>query len=182
MHSIFSPASVQARAVTGLWWWMFGIGLTIWLGVAALAIYAAVSHRGERASDDLMHISAAEHQRLERGVGTGVFLTVLVLAGFLTYDFGVGRALAQHPQRALTIDVTGHQWWWEVQYEDPDPSKRIATANEIHVPVGEMIQFKLRAADVIHSFWVPYLQVKRDLVPGYTSTHLFRADTAGIYR
>src|SRR3569623_2125515 len=129
-----------------------------------------------------MHISAAEHQRLERFVGTGVCLTVLVLAGFLTYDFGVGRALAQHPQRALTIDVTGHQWWWEVQYEDPNPSKRVGTANEIHVPVGEPIQIKLRAADVIHSFWAPNLNGKQDLVPGYLATLWFKADTAGVYR
>ena len=69
-----------------------------------------------------------------------------------------------------------------MQYEDPDPSKRVGTANEIHVPVGEPVQFKLRAADVIHSFWAPNLNGKRDLIPGYVSTLWFKADTAGIYR
>jgi cytochrome c oxidase subunit 2 len=161
---------------------MFGVGLVIWLGVAALAVYAAHARHGERGADDLMHVSAATHQRIERTVATGVFLTVLVLAGFLIYDFGVGRALAQHPQQALTIDVTGHQWWWEVQYEDPDPSKRVGTANEIHVPVGVNVQLKLRAADVIHSFWAPNLNGKQDLIPGYQATLWFRADTAGVYR
>jgi cytochrome c oxidase subunit 2 len=109
-------------------------------------------------------------------------VTVLILLSFLAYDFSVGRLLAQHPDVALTIDVVGHQWWWEVTYEDPDPSKRVGTANEIHVPVGEPVQLKLRAADVIHSFWVPNLNGKRDLIPGYVTTLWFTADTAGVYR
>jgi heme/copper-type cytochrome/quinol oxidase subunit 2 len=108
MHSLFDPASPQARAVASLWWWMAGVGGVIWLGVAALAVYAAVRGRGTRAADDLMHIPAESHRRIEHVVTAGVVITVLILAGFLTYDFSVGRLLAQHPQRALTIDVTGH--------------------------------------------------------------------------
>jgi cytochrome c oxidase subunit II len=182
MHSVFSPGSPQAAAVATLWWWMFGVGLVIWLGVASLAIYAARVKRGERGSDDLIHVSEGTHRRMERVVGIGAFATVLVLAAFLVFDFTVGRLLAERPQRALTIDVVGHQWWWEVMYEDPDPSKRVGTANEIHVPVGEPIQFKLRAADVIHSFWAPNLNGKRDLIPGYVSSMWFKADTPGVYR
>jgi cytochrome c oxidase subunit 2 len=165
---------------------MFGAGMVIWLGVASLAIYAAIAGNregnAERGSDDLMHLPPAARKRFERLVSGGVFVTFLVLAAFLAYDFSVGRLLAQHPERALTIDVTGHQWWWEVLYENPDPSKRIGTANEIHVPVGEPVQFKLAAADVIHSFWAPSLNGKRDLIPGYVTTLWFRADTAGVYR
>src|SRR4051812_48159742 len=122
MHSIWTPGSPQAAAVAGLWWWMFGAGMVVWLGVAALALYAGRAKRGQRESDDLMHVPAATHRKMERIVGAGVFVTILILGGFLAYDFSVGRLLAQHPQRALTIDVVGHQWWWEVQYEDPDPS------------------------------------------------------------
>jgi cytochrome c oxidase subunit 2 len=140
------------------------------------------SRRGRLESDSLNHITPDEHRRAERWVSVAAFVTVLILAGFLVYDFVAGRALAQHPQLALTIDVTGHQWWWEVQYEDPNPSKIVSTANEIHVPVGQPVQFKLRATDVIHSFWAPNLNGKRDLIPGYTTTLWFQADSAGIYR
>jgi cytochrome c oxidase subunit 2 len=182
MHAIWNPASPQARAVAGLWWWMFGVGLVVWLGVTTLALYAARARRGHREADDLMHVSPVTHRRMERTVAAGVCITILILATFLVYDFSVGRLLAEHPQRALTIDVVGHQWWWEVTYEDPDPSKRLGTANEIHVPVGETVQFKLHAADVIHSFWAPNLSGKRDLIPGYVSTLWFKADTTGIYR
>jgi cytochrome c oxidase subunit II len=182
MHSIFDPRSPQATAVAHLWWWMFAVGGGVWVIVVATMLYAVFAKRGERGSDSLYHVDPATHSRMERVVIAAGFATVLILATFLVYDYAAGRALAQHPQRALTIDVTGHQWWWEVQYENPDPSKSIVTANEIHVPVGEPVQFKLRAADVIHSFWIPNLNGKRDLVPGYVATHWFRADTAGVYR
>src|SRR5512142_578236 len=170
MHSFFDPSSPQARAVAHLWWWMLGVGGAIWIGVTIVALYAGFAPRGRRAADDLVHVPAETHRRLERVVSVSVGATILILIAFLAYDFTVGRALAQHPQRGMTIDVTGHQWWWEVLYENPDPSRQLLTANEIHVPVGEPVQFKLRAADVIHSFWAPNLSGKRDLIPGYMST------------
>jgi len=186
MHSIFDPNSPQARAVLHLWWWMFGVGGTVWLGVALFAIFVAPRHRGgargARGADDLIDVAPETHARVQRVVIVAGFATVLILAAFLAFDFTAGHALAEHPDRGLTIDVTGHQWWWEVQYEDPDPSRVIATANEIHIPTGEMVQFKLRAADVIHSFWAPNFAGKRDLIPGYTSSIWFKADTAGVYR
>jgi cytochrome c oxidase subunit 2 len=182
MHSAFAPASPQAHLVATLWWWLLGVGGSIWLIVIAAMLYTSFARRGERGPDGLEHVSDATHHAMERVVvGAGV-VTVIVLAGFLVFDFSVGHALAQHPDRALTIDVTGHQWWWEAEYEDPDPSKRLTTANEIHVPVGEPVQIKLRSADVIHSFWAPDLNGKKDLIPGYLSTLWFEADTAGVYR
>jgi cytochrome c oxidase subunit 2 len=78
--------------------------------------------------------------------------------------------------------VNGHQWWWEVQYADTAVHDRFTTANEIHVPVGEPVLFVLTAQDVIHSIWVPNLAGKKDLIPGYTSSMWFQADTAGVYR
>ena len=170
MHSVFDPASPQAHAIRNLWWAMFSVGMVVWIAVTIAMLVAVRTRR------------AADNACRGKTVRVAVFTSVLILLGFLAYDFSVGRALAAHPQKALTIEIVGHQWWWEVNYDDPSPSKRISTANEIHVPVGEMIQFKLRTADVIHSFWVPNLHGKRDLIPGYVSTHWFRADTVGIYR
>lgn len=182
MHSVFSPFSPQARAIAHLWWWMFGVGVTIWLAVTLTALYAARARRGERSPNTLNEITPVVHRRVERVIASAVFVTFLILAAFLAYDFTAGRALAAHPKVALTINVTGHQWWWDAVYEDPDPSKQVQTANEIHVPVGETVQLTLRAADVIHSFWVPNLNGKKDLIPGYTTALFFRADTAGVYR
>ena len=182
MHSFFHPQSPQAHAVTMLWWWMFGVGGVVWLLVVAAMLYSARSRRGERGEDGLLHVTESTHHAMERTVIGASVATVVILLAFLAYDYSVGHALAQHPDHALTIELTGHQWWWEATYDDPDPSKRITTANEIHVPVGRPVQIKLRSADVIHSFWVPNLNGKRDLIPGYVSSQWFTADTAGTYR
>jgi cytochrome c oxidase subunit 2 len=90
--------------------------------------------------------------------------------------------LAAPGEAALIIEITGHQWWWDVKYKNPDPSQVFETANEIHVPIGRPVSIDLRAADVIHSFWVPNLTGKQDLIPGQDNVVSFTARRAGRYR
>jgi cytochrome c oxidase subunit 2 len=85
-------------------------------------------------------------------------------------------------KNAVTIEVTGQQWWWQVRYLDPDPSKIFVTANEIHIPVGQPVTIKLRSTDVIHSFWVPNLVGKKDLIPGHDAVLWLQADKPGVFR
>jgi cytochrome c oxidase subunit 2 len=109
---------------------------------------------------------------------SAVLLLVLIIASVLT-----DRALARLPlDDALHIELTAHQWWWEARYDDPDPSRLFTTANELHLPVGRPVVITLRSDDVIHSFWVPSLAGKKDLIPGRTSTLQLRADKAGEFR
>jgi cytochrome c oxidase subunit II len=111
-------------------------------------------------------------------------VTLAVLLVFLVVSFLTGRAYAVTPVsgRPLQISVVGHQWWWEVQYADSVNSRSLTTANEIHLPVGRTVILKMTSHDVIHSFWVPNLAGKKDLVPGYSTTTWLRADRPGIYR
>jgi cytochrome c oxidase subunit 2 len=160
---------------------MAGVGGLIWI-LVVVAMMVAIKRRDPASNATSHELSPAHERRARTAVGAALIVTAIVLIAFLSYDFTAGRALGQHPDSALTIEVTGHQWWWEVQYDSSDVSQRLVTANEIHVPVGQMIQFRLRAADVIHSFWAPNLNGKRDLIPGYSSTLWFKADTAGVYR
>ena len=83
---------------------------------------------------------------------------------------------------AFTIEVTGHQWWWEIRYLSDQPSHIFETANEIHIPVGKPVKVELVSADVIHSFWVPALAGKMDLIPGQSNETWLEADKPGIYR
>src|SRR5439155_3550858 len=83
---------------------------------------------------------------------------------------------------ALVIQVTGHQWWWEVHYVDSIFFFKQKTAYEIHIPVGKRVLLQLMSNDVIHSFWAPELNGKRDLIPGHTTGLVLRADKAGVYR
>jgi cytochrome c oxidase subunit II len=94
-----------------------------------------------------------------------------------------GHALSSQPEQdILTIEVVGHQWWWEVQYDDPLPVRTLKTANEIHIPTGQMVLLKLTSRDVIHSFWAPNLHGKKDLIPGHVNLMWIQADNPGVYR
>jgi cytochrome c oxidase subunit 2 len=97
-------------------------------------------------------------------------------------DFTAIRGLARLDGQPLAVTLVGHQWWWEVQYHDSVASHRLTTANEIHIPVGRPVLVTLESHDVIHSFWVPRLHGKRDLIPGYTNRIWLRADRPGAYR
>jgi cytochrome c oxidase subunit 2 len=109
----------------------------------------------------------------------GLVLPAAILASLLVVDVRSLAAIAGPPAAPrLTIGIIGHQFWWEIQYPDAD----LVTANEVHVPVGEVVQLKLTGADVIHSFWIPQLMGKMDAIPYQTNTTWLKADQAGEYR
>jgi len=102
-------------------------------------------------------------------VALGVFALASVLGGVAS-------------DGTLVVRLRGYQWWWQVTYADPRPDRMFVTANEIHVPVGRPVRIELSAADVIHSFWVPNLSGKQDLIPGRDNSLTFTASQPGIYR
>ena len=156
----------------------------VWVAVIVAAFGAALARRRTTREDlePVVTVPNAEHRRHTTIVSALIGATAGILLVFLVSDFAVGRVLGQHPARARTIEVIGHQWWWEVHYDDPDPSKLLVDANELHIPAGQPVQIKLSARDVIHSFWVPNIIGKRDLIPGYTSSLFLNADRPGVYR
>jgi cytochrome c oxidase subunit 2 len=113
----------------------------------------------------------------------GVGISTVVLFGsmvFTAYTMTAIHRPAVEPK--LTIHVIGHRWWWELRYLNDDASRIFTTANEIHIPVGEPVRFQVDTADVIHSFWVPALGDKIDLIPNQTNENWLQASRAGIYR
>ncbi len=112
----------------------------------------------------------------------GVSLSTVVLLGTIIWTVEVLAQVADPPTPPpVTIEVTGHQWWWQVRYLSPDPSRIFTTANEIHIPVGKPIRFRLVGSDVIHSFWVPALSGKTDVIPGQTNQLWLEARDPGTY-
>jgi cytochrome c oxidase subunit 2 len=127
--------------------------------------------------------------RLERGgrglwfIYVGMGLTFLALFATAIWNYFVLAAVAYPPKDpAATIHVIAHQWWWEIQYVSPDPTRDFTTANEVHIPVGKPVRIELTTADVIHSFWVPALSGKMDTIPGQTNVTWMQADKPGVYR
>jgi cytochrome c oxidase subunit II len=180
-QSVLESSGPLADRVEALWWFAFITAGVVYLATIGALLWAtARARRRERRGEAL---PADDDRGMTRGVVLGVAATVVILLVFLVTDLSVGRTLDPIPrQQPLTIELTGKQWWWDVQYADTSPQGRLTTANEIHVPVGEPVLLLLESTDVIHSFWAPNLAGKKDLIPGYTQSMWFQADTAGDYR
>ncbi|HEX6433970.1 MAG TPA: cytochrome c oxidase subunit II [Gemmatimonadales bacterium] len=186
VHSALNPSSPQTRLIDRLWDAMYLTSVAVFLLVVAALLWGAFRRRAAEHSPtaDAPVIPRPEgERRLTTAVALATGLTVLILFGFLVSDVSVGRQLSKAPgDSALQVRVTGHQWWWEVQYRDSIAQNWVTTANEIHIPAGRPVVFELRSTDVIHSFWPPSLSQKRDLIPGNVNSLWFRADTPGVYR
>lgn len=180
--SALDPAGPQAARVSSLFWVFFFISLLVWSFVLGVLMSAIARARRSPPRSPLDRNPLLE-RRLGRTILVASTATVGILVVLLVASVGAGRELssADDPD-PLRIKVIGHQWWWEVQYPGSDPSKLVTTANEIHVPAGKTVKFELGARDVIHSFWIPNLHGKRDLIPGHDATLILRADRPGIYR
>jgi cytochrome c oxidase subunit II len=178
-ESVFRPSSGSAHVVFGLFTFMLIVSVIVYVVVIAAALFAARSRK-----EDGVAPPHGREPALRRAVTIATVVTVLILFADLFYDFGVGRAVAapRDAGNALRIDVVGHQWWWEVQYQDTAPQRLLTTANEIHVPIHRPVLLNLSSTDVIHSFWIPNLNGKKDLVPGHHNDAWFQVDTTGVYR
>ena len=178
------PAGLQAAHIADLWWLTIAVCGVVF--VAILAALAIALRRAPRASEATPADTAPLHAhepRTRHVVQWATAISAIGLFALLVASVTTDRALATMPlQQPLTIEVTGHQWWWDVHYPDADPAKAFTTANEVHIPVGRPVLLSLKAGDVIHSFWVPNLHGKRDLIPGRTATFPIQADKAGTYR
>jgi cytochrome c oxidase subunit II len=184
LHDVQVAAGAQAQAIAGLWHWLLAVCTPVFvavIGALALALWRA-PRAGDDAPPDLSSLSQRE-PKVSRAVWVAVGVSTVLLLGLLAASVFTDRALAQLPlANALHIELTGYQWWWEARYDDADPSRIFTTANELHVPVGRPVIVTLAGADVIHSFWVPSLHGKKDLIPGRPQTVSFRADRPGVYR
>jgi cytochrome c oxidase subunit 2 len=168
--SILDPQGPGASQAANLWWIFFGLGALIYLGVMGYLVFAIYrkSRFQEVASNE------GGHKLIVWGGIVMPALVLLLLFGLTLNAMGV--TIGDQAQ-ALTIEVTGRQWWWEVNYVD----HQFNTANEIHIPVGQPVEIKLRSEDVIHSFWVPQLAGKVDMNPGRANTLRLQADQIGEY-
>lgn len=184
LHNVQLPAGPQAAMLFDLWLAMLVVCAIVFVCVIGALAWGV--WRAPRATEKTVPDMASHARRELRGrryVGYGVAASTVLLFALLVASFLTDRAIARLPLvGAVHIELTAHQFWWEVRYDPHDPALTFATANEMHVPVGRPVLLTLRADDVIHSFWVPSLDGKKDLIPGHESTFAFRADKVGIYR
>lgn len=196
-ESILHPAGPQADRISHLTWLFLYVCFAVYALVMLFLLGALLHRRRGKAmvpTDLPLEPEENSEKRTWTTVFTAIVVTVITLFVLLIADFATGRALYKmsNQPHALKIQITGHQWWWEVRYLDwPDrfgdrsASNTFSTANEIHIPIDPanpvMVDFALQSHDVIHSFWIPSLDGKRDLIPGHNTDLWFRADKPGTY-
>ena len=181
---MFDVAGPNAGRIASLALIFLGISVVVYLLVLAalaLAMRRGWARRNERESAE--EARAAE-RRAVRTVLIAAGATVVVLFFFVAASARTGRAIAwtQQTPTPITVEVTGHQWWWEFRYRDTVPSRWLSTSNELHIPVGRPVRVILRSNDVIHSFWIPSLHGKQDMIPGHQNTTWLQADRPGVWR
>jgi cytochrome c oxidase subunit II len=177
--STLSTAGLNGSSETALGWFLIIVSCAVVLIIIVLVLGAALRRRVPDADGTTNDAKDIRWITIGGIIVPVVILTVAFLFTITTIN-AVG-APAGATGYAATIDVTGHQWWWEVTYHDSIPSHDFTTANEIHIPVGQPVRFSLAAGDVIHSFWVPALAGKVDLIPGQHNTLWLEAKTPGVW-
>jgi cytochrome c oxidase subunit II len=179
--SIFEPAATPAKTVFDLSIFVLGLTGAIFVVVATLLIYVIIRFR-QRASDDGREPAQIYGSNQVELAWTVVPVLIVVVLFLTTARVIFGVQDAKMPKSALNVTVIGHQFWWEFRY----PNQGIVTANELHIPASDASNptptyLTLLSADVDHSFWIPQLAGKTDLIPNHPNSMWIDPHTPGIY-
>jgi len=178
MHRALAPAADQAQAIATIWDAQFWPQLVIYLAVL-MGLGWALWHRRTAMAD-----SAQQQRHLRRwslGLVAWALFIATVLTAWTALSFVQDRRLLQRDGDALRVHISAQQWWWQVDYPNPDPSLQVSTANELHLPAGRMARIELESDNVIHSLWIPALNGKMDLIPGRTNELALTPRAPGRY-
>jgi cytochrome c oxidase subunit II len=168
------PQGPGARPAAELWWLMLWLGTAVFVLFAVLLVAAIVRGRGGERS-----LLPEDRRLVGRWIVTGgvVLPAVVIVVVFWATLSAMRDTPAVASSDALRVEIVGHQFWYEIRY----PDEGIVTANELHIPVGREVSLELRSGDVVHSFWVPELGGKVDMLPERTNTLILSADEPGEY-
>lgn len=173
VQSALNPQGPHAAVIHEISWVLFIGALAIFIIVMGIGTYAVFARRDR----------ARKLREVPLIIGGGIVFPLVTLSALLVYSLVRAGSLAALPEvNVVRIEVTGEQWWWRVHYLDENGRRAFETANEIHIPVGRTVEIALSSADVIHSFWIPTLAGKLDMIPGRTNRLRLVAESPGRYR
>jgi cytochrome c oxidase subunit II len=176
--SLLTGAGPIAAAQAMLGWWLLVVSGVVVLVVTVLVLAGAF--RGHSNETPAVEREGAGVRWVVVG---GMIVPAIVLALTFAFTIATENATAAPPKiSGMTVEIIGHRWWWEVRYPEGGQGQTIITANEIHVPAGVPVRLELSSVDVIHSFWIPRLAGKTDVVPGQRNVAWIQADKPGVYR
>lgn len=179
-QSALDPHGVESEQIRRTLFLFLVVAAIVWIGVVVALGLGLV--RRKRTADQPLDLHQPFEERAGRIILWLGIATVVVVLGLSLVSYAGQRTVFAKDQNAITLKIIGHQWWWEVRYEADSPHQSFVTANEIRIPTGQPVKLELESADVIHSFWVPSLTGKMDLITGQKNELQFTATNAGIYR
>ena len=173
--SVLNTQGPVAAKEAGLFWFILVVATIVFVAVEGLLIYSIVRFRERPGAPAPRQIHGNTNLEIIWTIAPSIFLFA-VLIGTIYTMFNLSNFSGTG--RPVTVKVVGHQWWWEFDYAN----EGIVTADEMDIPINTVINVSLESTNVIHSFWIPQLTGKTDVVPGHNNTKVFRADTLGTYR
>lgn len=175
-------AGNRADTILPLTWFTVIVSVLVCL-VIGMLLWIGVKRRQAAGPTDIRSVPVQRGGNGLRWISVGLMLSAVPLLITLVWTMVALARVSGPPLRpALTLDVTGHQWWWEIRYNSTLPAEVFTAANEIHIPTGVPVLVRLHGGDVIHSFWVPKLSGKTDAIPGQTNLSWMQARLPGRYR
>lgn len=179
-QSSIDPQGPHAQQIADLFWAFVVVCTVIWAAVCAVLVIAVARRRS--APPEPLDVAPERERRIGHVVLSLAAATAVVVIVFTLLSYVAQRDLWAARSDALTLRVAGHQWWWEVLYQDRQPDRSVLTANEIHIPVNTPVRVRLETRDVIHSFWIPSLAGKMDQISGRQNELQLVASRPGVYR
>ena len=171
-NSIFHDHTEFNREVDGLWRILIILGTFVFIFVEALLLYAIFRYRRRSESDRPEHVHGNTTLEI---LWTAIPALILAFIAVPTVRT-IFKTQAKAKADALQVEVVGHQWWWEFRY----PQYKVTTANELYLPIGRTVNFTLKTQDVLHSFWIPQLGGKRDLITNHPNYLWYTPDSLGV--
>ena len=182
LPNIFDPHGPAARMIHDLSWLVLGICAGLFLVVEGMIFYGVLFYRrkkNDKSKDEPRQVYGSNPVEIAWTIIPLLIVFVLALTTVRTIR---SIELTEAPAGALKVVAIGHQWWWEYRYmDDSVPGGEVVVANELHVPINRPVWLRLESADVIHSWWVPALAGKMDVIPNHTNHTWFTAETEGLY-
>lgn len=176
IQSALAPAADQAGAIRGVWDLMVAICGTMYVVVLVGLGYAVARRRRQGMREGISRDPA-----IRVALGAWIVLTIGLLSWLTAASFLADRKI-RDGHADISVRITAKQWWWDVTYLDRESGREFRTANELHLPRDRTAHIELQAGDVIHSFWVPNLSGKHDMIPGRTNAMLLTPRSAGYFR
>jgi cytochrome c oxidase subunit 2 len=168
----FVAVTPQGAAIANLFWLVLGLSALVFALVVGVLVVTLIRDRGRPGDPDPPQVHGNRRLEVAWTVLPALTLVVMFVLAVRTM-----QTVNAEPAAPLRVQLIGHQWWWEFRY----PDLGVVTANELHVPAGRSVRLDMTSVDVIHSFWVPQVGWKKDVIPGRTNTMFFQVDESGTY-